>query len=97
MGTLTLGILLIAYGCGFMLIKVGIINSIIQILSWWPLAIILLGVEVLSGGFLFIDERCKLKFDRFSVFAILLTLFICAASFAVSDLPTEHLKYIIGF
>jgi hypothetical protein len=89
MGTLTLGLLLIALGCGFILIKLGIINSIVQILSWWPLAIILLGIEVLFGGFLFMDERCKLKFDGFSVLAILLTLFICAGCFLVSDLPIK--------
>jgi hypothetical protein len=90
MGTLTLGLLLIAIGCGFILSKLGIINSIVQILSWWPLAIILLGIEVLFGGFLFIDERCKLKFDGFSILAILLTLFICAGSFLVSTLPIER-------
>jgi hypothetical protein len=86
MGTLTLGALLIALGCGFILNKLSIIDSIVQVLSWWPLAIILLGIEVLFGGFLFIDERSKLKFDGFSVLAILLTLFICASSFVVSSL-----------
>jgi hypothetical protein len=93
MGTLTLGFLLISLGCGFILIKLGIINSIVQILGWWPLAIILLGIEVLFGGFLFIDERCKLKFDGFSVLAILLTLFICAGSFLVSALPLDRFNF----
>ncbi len=93
MGTLTLGVLLIALGCGFIFNKLGIINSIVQVLSWWPLAIILLGIEVLFGGFLFIDERCKLKFDGFSVLAILLTLFICASSFLVSSLPIGSFNF----
>jgi hypothetical protein len=93
MGTLTLGFLLIALGCGFILSKLGIINSIVQILGWWPLAIILLGIEVLFGGFLFIDDRCKLKFDGFSVLAILFTLFICAGSFLVSALPLDRFNF----
>jgi hypothetical protein len=97
MGTLTLGFLLIALGCGFILSKLGIINSIVQVLSWWPLAIILLGIEVLFGGFLFVDERCRLKFDGFSVLAILLTLFICTGSFAASLLPLGKFNFNFDF
>ena len=93
MGALTLGFLLIALGSGFILSKLGIINSIVQVLSWWPLAIILLGFEVLFAGFLFIDERCKLKFDGFSILAILLTLFICAGCFLASTLPIERFNF----
>jgi hypothetical protein len=97
MGTLTLGFLLIALGCSFILSKLGIIGSFVQILSWWPLAIILLGIEVLLGGFLFVDERCKLKFDGFSVLAILLTLFICAVAFAGSLLPIGKFNFNFDF
>lgn len=93
MGTLTLGLILIALGCGFILSKLGIITSIIQVLSWWPLALILLGVEVLFGGFLFTDERCKLKFDGFSVLSILLILLICAGSFTASFIPWNKLAF----
>jgi hypothetical protein len=93
MGTLTLGFILIALGCSFMLTKLNIIDSIVQVLSWWPIALILLGIEVLLGGFLFIDERCKLKFDGFSVVAILLTLFICTGSFLVSSLPIDRFNF----
>lgn len=84
MGTPTLGFLLIALGFSFILNKLIIIGSIFQVLNWRPLAIMFLGVEVLIGGFLFIDERCRLKFDGFSILAILLIMFIRAGSFAVS-------------
>lgn len=82
-GTVSMGIMLIATGLLLLISELSGINGARIILRWWPVILIILGIEVLaylglskSSG----EEQPKLKFDGLSIF---LTIFIVLFSSGV--------------
>ncbi len=79
-GTISMGILLVATGILLLLSEINDISGAMLILRWWPIILIILGIEVLAFIFLSKEEQPKIKFDGLSIF---LTIFIVLVSTGV--------------
>lgn len=91
-GTLTLGLLLIALGSAFFIARTSGVITVTQVLNWWPIAIILLGIELLLSGVISKGEDSKVKFDGFSIFAIILIILYCTGSFTLTKI-SNHIHF----
>lgn len=91
-GTLTLGLMLIILGSAFFIARTSGAVTIAQVLSWWPLVIILLGVELLLSGVIVKGEDSKIRFDGFSIFAIILIILYCTGAFTVTKIG-KHINF----
>ena len=69
-GTLSMGIILVALGSIMLYSQIAGVQSLGLILKWWPIILVLLGVEILVYIFLSKQEQPKVKFDIFSIFII---------------------------
>jgi len=91
-GVLTLGVSLIAFGLLFLL-RVFVPGwNYLTVVKFWPLVLILLGLEVLLSALLPRKEgEPPARVDALSVFLLFLTLFLAcglaAAQFALEQLP----------
>lgn len=74
-GTLSMGLLLLGSGIGLLYAQINRIAVMDIVLKWWPLIIILLGIEVLIQYYFRKDEESKIKYDGFSIFMILIIVF----------------------
>lgn len=83
-GTITAGLTLIALGGLLLYSRINGSISVIQVLSWWPMVLVVFGAEVLLSS-LFSSEQVKIKFDGFSIFLIVMTLIISAGVYFVSS------------
>ena len=98
-GVFTLGIALIAFGVLFMVRVFVPWFDYIRVLQFWPVVLILLGVEVLIAALLpKRDGEPPLRLDAASVILLFMTLFLAcglaAAQFALERLP-ELLERVI--
>lgn len=91
-GTLTLGIVLIALGVIYMLVNIFDLNLAVDILKWWPIVLILLGGEVLLYGKDSCTENPSIRFDGISIFTIIVVLFISFGSFIFTKVVNEALN-----
>lgn len=91
-GVLTLGLSLFIFGIMFFIRTINEGISFESILKFWPLILILLGIEVLISYFTNKEESYKL--DVASVF-ILIGMFIFASGMAVIEQVVVNLEYII--
>ncbi|MDR0530678.1 MAG: DUF5668 domain-containing protein [Oscillospiraceae bacterium] len=100
-GVLTLGVSLVLFGVLFLLRLALPWFDYIRVLQFWPVVLILLGVEVLLAALLPRKEGQPMKVDAASVVLLFLTLFLAcglaAAQFALERLPAllERLGPII--
>ena len=79
-GTISMGILLVATGIVLLLSEIQGFNGARIILRWWPVLLIVLGIEVLAYVVLSNEEQPKIKYDGLSIF---LAIFIILLSTAV--------------
>ena len=79
-GTISMGILLVATGILLLMSELQGVSGAILILRWWPIILIILGIEVLAFIFLSKEDQPKIKFDGLSIF---LTIFIVLVSTGV--------------
>lgn len=102
-GTLTLGILLIIIGIGYLLSNIYNLQIITEILKFWPITLIILGAEVLIYNHKALKENYSIRFDGISLFLIILILVfsfsICVFSKISTDLlnpnsPIYYQKYL---
>lgn len=91
-GTLTLGLLLIVLGSAFFIARTSGVITVTQVLSWWPIAIILLGIELLLSGVIIKGEDSKIRFDGFSIFAIILIILYCTGAFTLTKI-NSHINF----
>ena len=84
-GTISMGILLIATGIILMLSEIQGFNGARFILRWWPALLIILGIEILTYVVFSKEEQPKIKYDGLSIF---LALFINLISTAVYGFNT---------
>lgn len=69
-GTLSMGILLVALGAGLIVAMVNKIVVVDLFSKWWPLLFVLLGIEILGQLYLNKGEEIKVKYDIFSIFIV---------------------------
>ena len=91
-GVLTLGVSLVALGLLYLLKVFFPAWNYLTILKFWPIVLILLGVEVLLSAFLPRKEgEPPAKLDALSIVLLFVTLFLAcglaAAEFALEQLP----------
>lgn len=85
-GTLSMGLLLVALGI-IMLVSQILKTSIIEhIIRWWPIVLILIGLEILAYVFLSKQEEPKVKFDVFSIIIISILMMTSVGVYAVTGL-----------
>lgn len=96
LGALTLGALLIILGVLIIIFRATGLAVIDKILIWWPLVLIMLGLEILAFNFFSNNESPKIKFDGFSVFAIILLILFCISSFILTSI-SNHIYEDIDF
>ncbi len=100
-GTVSMGLMLVATGVLLLFGELQGINGARLILRWWPAILVILGLEILAYVLFSKEEQTKIKFDGFS---IILTIFIiltssgiyAANSFFNSDL-SRHFLGDIGY
>lgn len=90
-GTLSMGTLLILIGSLLLYGQLSGINTIKLIFNWWPVVLIMLGIEVLTYVYLSRDEKPNIKYDGFSIFIIIFiigtTLFVYGIKFLFETHP----------
>lgn len=79
-GTLTMGILLITAGIVSMLSQFKGISILASIIKWWPVVLILLGLEIIIFNVFLKEDKARVKFDGFSIFIILLILLFASGA-----------------
>ena len=94
-GTFTLGAVLIAFGSLFMLRLVYPAFTFRWILSFWPLILVFLGIEVLIGYF--VNKEEKMRYDAGAIaIVILLSCFSVGMAFTqymAENLPQLHIYF----
>jgi len=79
-GTISTGLLLIATGIILLVSEIQGFNGARVILRWWPVLLIVLGMEILAYVVFSREEQPKIKYDGLSIF---LAIFIILLSTAV--------------
>lgn len=82
-GSITLGLILISLGTGMLLSKLLGTFSIADVAAWWPVLLIVLGVEILSALFLSDEKPLRVVYDGGSIFLIALILVFSMCIMAV--------------
>lgn len=72
-GSFSMGLILIFLGAGLVAGHFGEPSKVLEVaLTWWPLALILLGLEILAAGFLSRNDQFKFKYDGWSIVLVAL-------------------------
>ncbi|MCG4566142.1 hypothetical protein, partial [Anaerosalibacter bizertensis] len=75
-GTISMGIVLIAFGVLIFIAQVNSISAINLSIKFWPIILFLIGGEILWYSYKYRDEDINIKYDVFSVFIVLLIVVI---------------------
>lgn len=90
-GTVSIGVSLVAFGVMFLLCSVFGILSYEVAFSLWPVILIVYGIELLVFSFF----KGKLTYDKGSVFILILLMFL-AVGLAAADVCFEAVEYYMG-
>lgn len=92
-GTFALGIFLIGLGGLFFYAQFNEKNALEIAATWWPLILVLLGLEVLWYVYTAKEEAPKIKYNFFSIFIIFLFLIVSMGVYGVSQIGlAPHLQ-----
>jgi len=90
-GTFSMGMLLIAIGVILLAGQISGISSAKLIFSWWPIILVILGIEVLAHVYFSKEEQPKVKYDGFSIFIIIFIIIastvIYSIGYAINNIP----------
>lgn len=89
-GTISMGIVLIAFGVILFLSQINKFSALNVVLKIWPVILILMGLEILWYRYLSKDEGLVIKYDLFSIFIIFVILFMNIGIFAISESGLIH-------
>lgn len=100
-GTVSMGVLLVAAGILLLLGELQGLDGAGLILRWWPVILIILGVEILAYIIMSREEQPRIKFDGLSIFLTITIVLISSAvygfhSFLQSDFSDRFFSEI-GF
>lgn len=91
-GTVSVGLSMVAFGVMFLLCSVFGILSYETIFAMWPLILILFGLELLVFSFF----KGKLIYDKGSVFIMILMMFL-AVGMAGADICWKAVEYYMPY
>ncbi len=83
-----MGIILIALGVVMLISQIFSIPAIEHIIKWWPVVLIIIGLEILAYIYLSKQEEPKVKFDIFSIIIISILMVVSIGAYAVSSIIT---------
>ncbi|AEV67324.1 hypothetical protein Clocl_0615 [Acetivibrio clariflavus DSM 19732] len=84
-----MGLLLIALGVIMLVSQILEISFIEHIIKWWPIILILIGLEILLYIFLSNQDAPKVKFDVFSIIIISILMMASVGVYAVTGIMTS--------
>ncbi len=84
-GTLSMGFLLVSSGILLLYAQFKKVEAFELLVKWWPLVFFLLGAEVLLYAFLQKEEKGKISYDVFSIFMIMVIIFVGSGLFALTQ------------
>ncbi len=84
-GTISMGIVLIAFGLILFLSQINKFSAFNLVLKIWPIILILLGLELLWYRYSSKDEAVVIKYDWFSILCIFLVLIVNIGIFAIRE------------
>lgn len=82
-GTLTVGLVLISFGVLLILGQIQGVSTIDLVYKWWPIVLIMLGIETLVFVYFAKDGETRVRFDGFSIFLIIVLIFFTIAGYGV--------------
>ena len=85
-GTFSIGILFIALGVLMLAAPVYGLSASQLIFKWWPVILIMLGLEILVYVLLSRQEEPRIKFDGFSIFIIIVILIFTFGTYTVTHI-----------
>jgi hypothetical protein len=83
-GTISMGALLVAVGVIMFISRINGILVIEHTAKYWPVVLILLGIEVFVGSLLK-NENTEIKFDGVSITIVVTIILLCAGIYGVSN------------
>mgnify|MGYP006887395729 FL=1 len=89
-GTISMGVMLIAFGVILFLSLINKFSALNMVLKMWPVILILIGLEVLWYRYASKDEGVVIKYDLFSIFLIFIILILNIGIFAVNESGLFH-------
>ncbi len=84
-GTISMGIVLIAFGVILFLSQINKFSALNMVLKIWPVILILLGLEVLWYRYSSRGEDVVIKYDFFSIICIFMVLIVNIGIFAINE------------
>lgn len=96
-GTLSMGLLLVASGIGLLYGQFNQVGVAQLAFKWWPLIFVVLGIEVLVQYYFRSSSQSKINYDIFSIFIILIivtagVVIQTAAQFGVTDYVQREIR-----
>ncbi|KUO49860.1 MAG: hypothetical protein APF76_01055 [Desulfitibacter sp. BRH_c19] len=85
-GSMSMGVLLISLGVILLAALIKETAIITQILNWWPIVLIILGLEIVLYLFLAKDDQPKIKYDLVSIFLIIVLALFSIGVYTVSSI-----------
>lgn len=92
-GTLTLGILLITTGVLFFLVTFFNLPIEKEILKFWPLVLVSLGIEILVLNHMALKEKIHIKYDFISFILMSIVIFFSFSAYAFSHCISTGIFY----
>lgn len=84
-GSFSMGLILVLLGVGLLIEPFGSASRSLElVLNWWPLALILLGAEIIAASLLTPKLQFKLKYDGWSIVLVAVLIVFCLATYALS-------------
>lgn len=93
-GTTSLGILLILMGVIWIYSTITGISLVSTLFKWWPIILIMLGIEVLIYSLMPKKENTKVKFDGISILVIILIMIFMASAQIVNKGVAYGLNFL---
>lgn len=95
-GTLSLGILMIVLGVVMLAAQFKQVTILDMLLTWWPLILVLIGVEILVQVYTAREEQPKIKYDAFSMLIIFIMVFFSIGMYALTSTGViERITWIV--
>lgn len=92
-----MGILLIGTGILLLISELQGFNGAGMILRWWPVILIVLGLEILAHIMLSHEEQSKIKFDGLSIFLTIFIILVCTGVYGIgSFFHSDFSQSILG-
>lgn len=92
-GTLSMGVLLIGVGVLLLIGRLNGVASITWILKWWPIILILLGLEILGYAYFSKQESPKIMYDGFSIFIVLVIIIFSSGAYIFSSISFDNGRF----